>query len=261
REHDKLNNDEADITAIKTAIDSGIIHIDTAELYANGYTETLVNKAIRSYDRGKLFIVSKVQPEHFHYDDIINSCQKSIERLGVIYLDLYLLHWYNEDISLKESIEALDELVKRGLVKHIGVSNFTKEHLAEAQEYSENKIVCNQVHYNLIFREPERTGLLEYCQENDVFLTAWRPVEKGALSESVPIIQEMCDKYQKTPVQIAINWLISQKNVLTLSKTRHKEHFQENLGSISWTMESTDIERLRNEYPNQQDISDSVPLG
>lgn len=260
-EHDLLNDDEADIKGIKSALDAGITHIDTAEIYANGYSEILVGKAIKGCDRSKIFLVSKVQAKNLNYDDILNSCKKSLERLQTDYLDLYLLHRYNKNISLKDSIKALDKLVENGLVKHIGVCNFTKEHLAEAQSYTKNKIVCNHVHYNLILREPERKGLLEYCQNNDVFLNAWRPVEKGNLLKDIPLIlKEMCEKYKKTPAQIAINWLISQPYVITLSKTRHIDHLNENLGALCWDMEKSDIEKLRNEYPDQQNISKVVPL-
>src|SRR3989338_8444710 len=131
KEHDLDNDDEADILSIRTAIDSGITHIDTAEIYANGYSE--------------------------------------------------ILHRHNPDLDLKQTIKALDYLVEQDLVKNIGVANFNKEFLAEAQSYTKNKIVCNQVHYNLEFREPEVTSLLNYCQNNDVFLVAWRPVGKGNL--------------------------------------------------------------------------------
>src|SRR3989338_4078953 len=262
KEHDLDNDDEADILSIRTAIDSGITHIDTAEIYANGYSEILLGKAIKGYDRSKLFLVSKVHAENMSYENVINSCKKSLERIETAYLDLYLLHRHNPDLDLKQTIKALDYLVEQDLVKNIGVANFNKEFLAEAQSYTKNKIVCNQVHYNLEFREPEVTSLLNYCQNNDVFLVAWRPVGKGNLLENIPsIVKEMCDKYQKTPAEIAINWLISQPYILTLSKTRNIEHLRDILNAIGWEMEQNDIEKLRKEYPNQKNISDTVPLG
>jgi diketogulonate reductase-like aldo/keto reductase len=261
-ERDPLNDDTADIEGIKQAITHGVIHIDTAEKYANGYTETLVGRAIQDFDRSKLFLVSKVRKENLKYDDVISACKRSLARLGTNYLDLYLIHFINPDIPLKETMQAMDFLKENGLIRNIGVCNFTPEHLGEAQSYTKNKIICNQVHYNLIFREPEKKKLLSYCQEHDVFLTAWRPVQKGLLLENIPaIFSEMCEKYKKTPTQIAINWLVSQPYVLTLSKTRHVEHLEENLGALEWRMEQADIERLRNEFPNQKDFSDAVPLG
>src|SRR3989344_3475327 len=235
---DELNDDKADIEGIRTALDAGVTHIDTAEVYANGYSEILVGQAIEGYDRSKIFLVSKVQEKNMSYDGILNSCNQSLTRLKTNYLDLYLLHRFANAFPLKDSIRALDKLVADGLVKNIGVCNFTKEHLAEAQSYTKNKIVCNQVHYNLVAREPERKSLLEYCQNNDVFLSAWRPIEKGGLLQDVPtVIKEMCEKYQKTPAQIAINWLISQPYILTLSKTRNIEHLRDNLNAIGWEME------------------------
>lgn len=260
-EHDLSNDDEADIRAIRAALDEGIIHIDTAEAYADGYSEILVGKAIEGYDRANIFLASKVHKKNLGYNDILNSCKESLKRLNTPYLDLYLLHQYNPDVSLKDSMSALDELVETGSVKHIGVCNFNKEHLAEAQSYTKNKIVCNQVHYNLMFREPEVTGLIEYCKNNDIFISAWRPMGKGNLLEKIPdVLKEMCDKYNKTPAQIAINWLASQSYVITLSKTRSIIHLKENLESLDFQMEDSDIEKLRNEYPNQQSISDVVPL-
>lgn len=261
RERDYHNDDAADIQAIKTAIELGITHIDTAEVYAAGYTEILVGQAIVGYKRADLFLASKVHLTNLRYDDVLRACEQSLKRLGTNYLDLYLLHRYNPSIPLADSIRALDRLVNEKVVRNIGVSNFTWQHLAAAQSYSANQIVCNQVHYNLIFREPERTGLLEYCQNNDVFLVAWRPLGKSSILENIPaVVKEVCSHYQKTPAQLAINWLISQANVVTLSKMRQIEHLQENLGGIGWQMDNKDIARLRRDYPNQQDISDTVPL-
>lgn len=262
KERDFRNDDKADIEAIKTAIDLNITHIDTAEAYADGHTETLLAEAIKGYDRSKLFIVSKVQTTHLTYERVLQSCRDSLKRLQTDYLDLYLLHGYSSDFPLKGSVQALSELKDQGLAREIGVCNFGSQHLEEAQSYTKHKIVCDQVHYNLQFREPERSGLLKYCQKNDVMLIAWRPIGKGNLLQDIPdILKSMCEKYEKTPAQIAINWLISQQNVVTLSKTRDKQHLLENFGALGWHMENEDIDRLRNEYPDQEDISDVVPLG
>lgn len=253
------NNDAADIQAIQTAVDLGITHIDTAEVYANGYAEELVGKAIKPYDREKLFIVSKVYTHHFTYDGVIQACKASLQRLQTSYLDLYLFHRY-PTASFKESMKAMDTLVEEGLVKNIGVSNFTREHMEQAQGYTKNKIVATQVHYNLQYREPETSGVLQYCQDNDIMLIAWRPLQKGMILENSPLFTTLSQKYHKTPAQIALNWLISQKNVVTLSKTTSINHLKENLGSVGWELEKEDREKLTQEFPNKQTISDSVPL-
>lgn len=255
------NDDESDINAIKQAIELGVTHIDTAEKYADGHAERLIGEAIKEFDREKLFIVSKVAPNNLRYADLIESARASLERVGTDYLDLYLIHSPNPDIPLKETMRAMDTLVDEGRIRNIGVSNFTVEGVQEAQTYTKNKIVANQLHLNLKFREPERKGLLKYCQENDMLFIAWRPVQKGVLAEQgTAILDEMARKYNKTPAQIAINWLISQPNIVTLSKTRSIAYLKENLDSFGWQLEEKDIERLRNEFPDQKDVSDSVPL-
>jgi diketogulonate reductase-like aldo/keto reductase len=162
---------------------------------------------------------------------------------------------------LKESVRALAELKNRGLVKAIGVANFGIPHLEEAQSYTSHKIVCDQVHYNLEFREPEKSGLLEYCRKNDIMLVAWRPLGKGNMLQEIPsVVHDLCERYDKTPAQIALNWLISQPNVVTLSKTRSQAHLSENLGAVGWNMDQGDVEKLRNEYPGQKSTSDVIPL-
>jgi diketogulonate reductase-like aldo/keto reductase len=255
------NDDKADIKAIQNAIENGITHIDTAQMYANGYSEILVSKAISGYKREDLFLVSKVSSTNLDYKNVINSAKNSLKRLNTSYLDLYLIHGPNPEIPIKKTMEALDFLKSEGLIRNIGVSNFSKERLIEAQKCTENKIVTDQVHYNLKFREPQKTGLLEYCQKNDVMLVAYRPFQKGILLEDKnSLLDEICQKYNKTPAQIGINWLISQENVVTLSKMRNESHLMENLDALNWQLEKEDIKKLDKLYPDQQDISDVCPL-
>src|SRR3989344_503367 len=261
-ERDPQNDDQADIAAIKAAIEAGITHIDTAESYSAGHAEELVAQAIKGYDRSKLFIVSKAHQEHLRHDDLLVACENSLKRLQIDYLDLYLLHAPSLQVPIKETMAAMDKLKADGRIKNIGISNFSIKRTKEAVTATQNQIVANQLHLNLMYREPERDGLVEYCQQNDMLFIAWRPVQKGTLTQPghYPILDEMCAKYQKTPSQIAINWLTSQENIITLAKSTNLEHLQENLGAIGWHMEKDDIERLDKEFPDQKDISDAVPL-
>jgi diketogulonate reductase-like aldo/keto reductase len=256
------NDDRADVASIRAAIEQGVSQIDTAELYADGHAEELVGEAISGYERSRLFLISKVKGAHMAHDQVLISCKKSLKRLRTNYLDLYLLHQRNARLPLDKTMQAMDELMDEGLIRQIGVSNFSVESLKLAQSYTKHPIVYNQVHYNLEYREPEKSGLLEYCQKNDIFIGAWRPVQEGALMSNPPdILLEMSKAYKKTCAQIAINWLVSQDHVVTLSKTSSIEHLKENLGALDWRLSSQDIERLRNEYPDQKDISDVVALG
>ena len=156
---------------------------------------------------------------------------------------------------------AFDYLKDQGLIKNIGVCNFNVERLMEAQNQTKNKIVLNQVHYNLIFREPIKKGVVEYCQNNDIFIEAWRPVQQGSLAKKgIDIVDKLCEKYNKTPAQIAINWLVSQKNVITLVKASNIKHLEEDIGAVGWSMSDEDVLLLTNNYPIQLDRSNAVQL-
>jgi diketogulonate reductase-like aldo/keto reductase len=257
----QLNDDAADIRAIRAALALGVTCIDTADLYAAGHTERLIAEALRGVERSSMFIISKVSASHMAHDSVLRACEASLDRLRVAYLDLYLLHMRNRDVPLAETVRALDRLAREGLVRHIGVANFSTDSLREAQQLAVHPIVCNQVHYNLTYREPE-PSLLAYCQANDVLLAAWRPLQRGALLRNIPpLLREMCDKYAKTPAQIAINWLVSQAGVVTLAKSSDVRHIEENLGGLGWQMDDADVERLRRDFPGQRSVSNSMPLG
>lgn len=254
------SNDNTYIDAIKNAVDHGITHIDTAEMYGAGHSEELIAKAIKGYDRSKLFITTKVIGPNQRYEDVIKACEASLKRLETEYVDLYLLHRYPDPgIDIKDTMRAMDKLVADGKVKNIGVCNLTINRFKEAQKHTKNKLVCNQLHYSLEQREIVDKGILKYCQENDVLVTAWGPLSKGAL-EKTEILQRMAEKYNKTQYQIALNWLISQDNVITIPKTTSIEHLEENLGALGWHLDEADMKDLTNNFPDQKIISDRVPL-
>jgi diketogulonate reductase-like aldo/keto reductase len=248
-------DDEKNISAIKMAIENGVRHIDTAEVYAAGGAEELVAQALQQTEiaRDELFITTKVSPEHTSYDDVLRSCGNSLERLQMDYVDLYLVHFPPSlGIDIRDTMRALDELKRQGLVRNVGVSNFTPHRYEVAQSFSANKLVCNQVNYSLMVREIEKYDLLQHARENDYIITAWRPLQlsfEPGVNSYPPIVAEMAEKYGKTPNQIAINWLISQPNVVTISKTASPEHLTENLGALDWQMSAEDIEKLRRDYP------------
>ncbi len=248
-------HDKEDISAIITAIKLGITHIDTAEAYARGHSEELIGRAISGFDRKNLFITSKVSPEHLSYDDLLASAKGSLQRLNTDYIDLYLIHAPNPDIPIQETMKAMDFLVEQKLVKCIGVSNFTAEQIKEAQKHTMNKIVANQVEYNLLVRNEGRvtndmeSKIIPYCQENNILIIAWRPLAKGELAKAgFKILDELAKKYNKAQSQIAINWLISKKGMVTITKSTKVEHLKENLGAIGWKLTQEDIDRLNNEF-------------
>lgn len=254
------SNDEVDIAAIKSAIDHGITHIDTAESYGAGHSEELVGQAIKGYDRSQLLITTKVSANNQSYDGVLKAAEASLKRLGTDYVDLYLLHRFPESgIDINDTMRAMNRLVDEGLVKHIGVCNMTSNRFESAQNASQNQLVCNQLEYSLQFREAEQLGVIEYSQQHDVLVTAWGPLHKGAIDQG-GILQELADKYGKTPYQIALNWLLTQPNVITIPKTSSVEHLEENLGALGWELSAEDMARLTKGFPDQQQHSARVPL-
>ena len=259
---------QKEISILCEAIELGVTHIDTAESYAQGNAEKLIGRAIKNYNRNKLFLVSKVKLDNLSYNGINSAVQNSLERMQTNYLDLYLMHRCPPLDKFEECVKAMNELIEKGLVKNIGLSNTNTLHTKMLSKISKYPFVVNQVHLNLQFREPEKDGLVNFCQKNDMLLEAWRPVNKGALTKSgvnitkpgISLLDEMCKKYNKTPAQISINWLISQNNIITLAKSSNIEHLKENLGSFGWSMNPEDIEKLKTEFPDQKFISDTVTL-
>lgn len=254
------SRDAREIEAIQKALESDVTHIDTAESYGAGHAEELLGTAIAGYDRSKLIIATKVSAWNQGFAGVMRSCEASLKRLGTDYIDLYLLHRYPEPgISIESTMRAMDELIAQGMVRNIGVCNMTPKRFDEAQKNAAHKLVCNQVHYNVQYREIEAAGVLRQAQLQDAMIVAWRPLQKGMLPDA-PLMHQLAEKYGKTPAQLAINWLVSQQNVVTIAKTSNPDHLAENLGGLDFVMEEADVELIRLEFPDQKIVSDAVPL-
>jgi diketogulonate reductase-like aldo/keto reductase len=156
--------DSASMTALRSALKVGYTHFDTAESYASGHCEELVGRAIRetNINRENIFLTTKVSPEHLSYDNVLNSCENSLRRLSMDYIDLYLIHWPGTGVKYEETFRALNILVQDGKVRHLGVSNFDLKLLKLAQSLSETPIITNQVRYSISDRSYAKYGVLEY---------------------------------------------------------------------------------------------------
>jgi diketogulonate reductase-like aldo/keto reductase len=255
RESPDYRDDERLIEAIRYAVELGMNHIDTAEMYAAGHAEELVGEAVKQFSRDEVFIATKVWPSNLRYEDVIRSCRRSLERLQLKYVDLYMVHWPNPRIPLQETMKAMENLVKDGLIRYIGVSNFDVELLEEAMNaLKREEIVANQVEYSLEAREVERE-LIPFCERNGITVTAYTPLGKGRIpaeaASNTPrgkILAEMAQRYGKTPVQIALNWVIWRPNVITIPKAARKEHLEENAGAAGWRLTEEDYKRLSAAY-------------
>lgn len=237
------SQDQKVLQALETALDLGYRHIDTAEMYGGGHTEELVGMVIKNFPRQDLFITSKVWPTHLRYNDLLQACRGSLQRLGLDYLDLYLIHWPDESVPLSESFRALNELVRQGLARHIGVSNFDLDQLRRAAELAEAPIATNQVPYSLFNREYVENGVLEYCQRNGILLTAYTPVEKGRVNNE-RLVREIAARHQATAAQVALNWLVRQPNVITIPMSTNPQHLRENLEATRLELSPEEVAQL-----------------
>lgn len=257
---DRAQDDEC-VCAIRRCLDLGVTHIDTAEMYGDGHAEELIGQAIAGRNRSELIIGTKALAHHLRPKELIAAAEASIARMGCEWIDLYMVHHPSDEVPIEETMRGMKELVRRGLARNIGVCNFTRQRLEAAQRVTREKIVCNQVHYSLCVREPESTGLLEYCQREDVLLVAWQPIDLGVYcQEDSGLLRDLSGKYGRSQVQLALAWIVNQPNVCAVAKTMSEAHLRENLAATEIRLDPSDIEALRAKYEKQQARSAVYPL-
>jgi diketogulonate reductase-like aldo/keto reductase len=239
------STDSVSLAALRSALDLGYTHYDTAEMYANGHSEELLGQAIRASKirREDLFITSKVMPSHLKYEQVLNSCVNSLRRLGMDYLDLYLIHWPEAGMKLADTFRALNKLVHDGKVKYLGVSNFKLDLLKRSQELSETPILTDQVPYSLGDRSYVKNGVLEYCQQSDILFTAYSPIDEGKLRTNA-MINSIAKAHGATPYQIALAWVISQPRIITIPMSANPKHIAENFQAADITLTADEISQL-----------------
>jgi diketogulonate reductase-like aldo/keto reductase len=230
-----------EIQALRRGIELGMTMIDTAEMYGYGNAEKLVGQVIKGM-RDEVFIVTKVSPEHFGYDEVLKSCESSIRRLGVEHIDLYLLHWPSRKVNIEETMKAMEELVSHGKIRYIGVSNFSVAQTSKAREaLPRSDIACNQLRYSLTHRaiEPE---LLPFCEKERLSVIAYSPLDTGKIVNKIP--EALLEKYAMTPAQLMLNWVTYKDAVVAIPKASKVEHVEENGASISTRISADDYASL-----------------
>jgi len=175
-------NDKTILKIIQVAIESGINFFDTAENYSDGLSEKLLGQAFKTYDRDDFVIVSKVAPWNLGFKDLIKAANRSLNRLGVSTIDLYLIHYPNLLLPLRQTFRAMEHLVKRGKTRYIGVSNFDAYLVQKAQEnLSSVEIVANEIEYNIFSRRAEKK-IIPYCRKQGIGIIAYSPLAGGLLT-------------------------------------------------------------------------------
>src|SRR5712692_1522767 len=241
------SRDEAGIEALRLGLDLEMNFIDTAEMYGAGHSEEVVALALEGR-RDSVFVASKVSPRHFAYDEVLAAANKSLKRLGLKQMDLYQLHWPSSKIPISETMRAMEKLVSDGLTRYIGVSNFSVEQMKEAQQsLSHEKIVSNQVEFNLIDRSVE-ARILPYCQKEGLTLIAYSPLGQGKIprgrGSSFKVLDKVAERLGKSRNQVALNWVLQHDSVVAIPKAADTGHVRENAEVAKWKLGSEDYQRL-----------------
>lgn len=235
------DNDELEVDAIRYSILQGQNHIDCAEMYASGHSEELVGQAIKDLDRKKLFIASKVYKFHKNKDDILWAIEKMLKRLKTDYLDIVYIHSSDNIAPIEVYLQGLNKACDKKLVKYLGVSKFDLRLFKKALLITKHPIVAIQNHYNINNQQFVSEALKNFCVNKKITIVAHSPLENCIRSR---VALELCEKYKKTPYQIALNWLISQENVVTIPKSTNKHHINENLQAMNFVLNPEDKQSL-----------------
>ena len=235
-----------EINTLRLGIDLGMSLIDTAEMYADGGAERLVGEAIKGR-RDEVFLVSKVLPQNATRHGTMAACNRSLARLRVREIDLYLLHWRGL-IPLEETIDAFETLVGEGKIRYWGVSNFDVGDMQELVDLSNGgNVAADQVLYNL-----ERRGiefdLLPWCQRSDVPVMAYSPIEQGRVLRHVTL-KTIAARLGATPAQVALAWVLRQDGVCAIPESGNPEHVRDNRGALDVRLTPEDLADLDEAFP------------
>jgi diketogulonate reductase-like aldo/keto reductase len=235
-----------EVAALRAGIDLGLKLIDTAEMYADGGAEQVVGEAIRNR-RDDVYVVTKFYPHHASRKELVAACNRSLERLRVDGIDLYLMHWRGR-VPLAETVETLERLVEAGKIERWGVSNFDVGDMEELTGVKGgNAVFANQVLYN-----PARRGiefdLLPWCGERDVQVMAYSPLDEGALAADRRLAA-MASDLGVTASQLALAWVLRQENLCAIPKAGRVEHVRENAKALEIELDEATLREIDRMFP------------
>jgi diketogulonate reductase-like aldo/keto reductase len=237
---------EDEIAALRLGLDLGMTLIDTAEMYGNGATETLVGEAIAGR-RDEVFLVSKVLPGNATASGTVAACDRSLRRLRTDQLDLYHLHWRGA-VPLAETLDGFAALLRAGKIRYWGVSNFDVPDLEELRSLPGGReVATDQVLYNLSRRGIE-WRLLFWCRELGLPIMAYSPIEQGRLLRN-PVLQRVAARHGATAAQVALAWVLRHADVIAIPRAGNPAHVEENRGALDLRLTEQDLAELDRAFP------------
>ena len=225
--------------SVEHALDVGYRHVDTAEMYDN---EAAVGDAIAAadVDREDVFVATKIHSRNLAFEDVLEHARASRDRLGVDVIDLLYVHWPIRAYDPADTLAAFDELYDQGVIRHVGLSNFTPELLEEACSQLDAPVFAHEVECHPLLPQDE---LRAFANEHDHHLVAYSPLAKGAVTD-VSELAAVAEKHDATPAQVAIAWLLSKENVAVIPKSTSPAHIRENYEARRLSLDPTDAERI-----------------
>jgi aryl-alcohol dehydrogenase-like predicted oxidoreductase len=273
--------DRSDVgKAFRASMAEGVTFFDTAEMYGNGASERIIGEILREGGfEGTPVIATKFAPLPYRFSakSLLSAVDKSLERLGLETVDLYQIHFPSPILRINSLMDALAETVKAGKVRRVGVSNYAADQMQRAHDRLAShgvSLASNQVEYSLLQRAPETNGVLEACRELGVTLIAYSPIAKGLLTGKygpggdrpsglvrrmgktfgeqnlkkiepvVNILREIGEAHNRQPAQVALNWLITQRNVFPIPGAKNELQARQNAGALGWQMTDEEAEKL-----------------
>ncbi len=232
------------VHALLRGIDLGLTHIDTAEMYGAGRVEEIVGDAIAGVPRERLFLTTKVLPGNASHKGTIAACERSLRRLRTDYVDLYLLHWPGSH-PLEETMRALEELVRTGKARFIGVSNFDVDELARAAGHLRDvRLACDQVLYHLNERTAQ-ARLMPYCAQNGIAVVGYTPFGRSRFprEQAKPegVLGRIAAKHAATVRAVILNFLTRDSNAFAIPKASRVQHVEDNAAAWNFTLDEQDV--------------------
>ncbi len=224
--------------SVRTALETGYRHIDTADLYGN---EAAVGEGIREadVDREDVFLATKLWTDDLGYEDAIASAEERLDTLGVDYLDLLYIHWPAKSYDPEKTFRAFEELHDRGLVEHVGISNFEPEGMRTAVEHCDVPILANQVECHPFLPQEEVRAT---AADLDIEVVAYSPLARGAVFDS-ELLTEIADTHDASAAQVSLAWLLD-KGVTPIPKATGREHIEDNWRALALELTDDEIERI-----------------
>ncbi len=238
---------DQEVAALRLGIELGMTLIDTAEMYGEGGAEEVVADAIKG-QRENVFVVTKVYPHNSSRAELPKACDRSLKRLKIDVIDLYLLHWRG-DVPLAETVKVFEKVRAEGKIKRWGVSNFDVDDMKELFDVKNgSNCATNQVLYNLENREVE-FELAPWCRTNQIPIMAYAPVGHGRGLLENEILKKIANRHDATAAQVALAWTLRQPEVIAIPKSADQNHVRDNARSIDIELTKEDLAEIDNEFP------------